>query len=171
MDKFKDHWPKIAAVSAVAIALGLIVYSRQAPLKEKVVVMKGKDGKVWPIPRQIINMNDNSEVQKKDLDNWLENNLKGFFKEFGPFKCDEHKNLNEEDFQRVYDLIESVGRHELQKLRENNEATRSKIFKAAFVDKDDKNAKKNFSQYILKVQDDMDKEISFYSNVQESILQ
>ena len=80
-------------------------------------------------------------------------------------------NLNEEDFQRVYDLIESVGRYELQKLRENNEATRAKIFKAAFVDRDEKNAKKNFSQYILKVQDDMDKEISFYSNVQESILQ
>jgi len=60
-------------------------------------------------------------------------------------------NLNEEDFQRVYDLIESVGRYELQKLRENNEATRAKIFKAAFVDRDEKNAKKNFSQYILKV--------------------
>jgi len=48
-------------------------------------------------------------------------------------------------------LIESVGRYELQKLRENNEATRNKTFKAAFVDKDEKNAKKNFNQYILKV--------------------
>jgi len=28
MEKIKDHWPKIAAVSAVAIALGLLVYSR-----------------------------------------------------------------------------------------------------------------------------------------------
>jgi len=28
MDKIKENWPKIAAVSAVAIALGLLVYSR-----------------------------------------------------------------------------------------------------------------------------------------------
>jgi len=28
MEKIKDHWPKIAAVSAVAIAVGVLVYSR-----------------------------------------------------------------------------------------------------------------------------------------------
>ena len=98
MDKLKDHWPKIAAVSAVAIALGLLVYSRQSTKAVKEVAMKGKDGKVWPIPRQIINMTDNADVQKADLEKWLKNNLQDFFKEFGPFKCDEDKNLNEEDF-------------------------------------------------------------------------
>ena len=30
MEKLKDHWPKIAAVSVVAVAVGLLIYSRNA---------------------------------------------------------------------------------------------------------------------------------------------
>ena len=63
MEKLKDHWPKIAAVSVVAVAVGLLIYSRNAEgNKVKEVVQKGKDGKVWPIPRCIIKSTDTQEV-------------------------------------------------------------------------------------------------------------
>lgn len=39
----------------------------------------------------------------------------------GTFTVDSQNNLKEEDFFRIYDLIESVGRFELQNLRKNNE--------------------------------------------------
>jgi len=39
--------------------------------------------------------------------------LADFLTQYGSFKFDDKNNLNEEDFLRIYDLIESVGRFEL----------------------------------------------------------
>lgn len=53
---------------------------------------------------------------------------------YGQFKVDANNILSEEDFLRIYDLIESVGRYELKMLRNDNEVTRKKVFLAAFED-------------------------------------
>ena len=47
--------------------------------------------------------------------------LKNYVQKNGTFTVDAQNNLKEEDFFRIYDLIESVGRFELQNLRKNNE--------------------------------------------------
>ena len=47
--------------------------------------------------------------------------LKNYLEKNGTFTVDQHNNLKEVDFFRIYDLIESVGRFELQNLRKNNE--------------------------------------------------
>ena len=62
--------------------------------------------------------------QKTKLDTWIKTVLSKYFAQNGSFKVDEHNNLNEEDFFRIYDLIESVGRFELATLRNNNETKR-----------------------------------------------
>jgi hypothetical protein len=54
--------------------------------------------------------------------------------ENGSFKCDNNNNLKEEDFLRIYDLIESVGRFELMVLRQANETSRKQLFEQAFSD-------------------------------------
>jgi hypothetical protein len=59
MDNLKEQWPKYAAISIAAIALGYMVYrgmSGNEALKEpaKALRIKGKDGKMWPAPRKII---------------------------------------------------------------------------------------------------------------------
>lgn len=54
--------------------------------------------------------------------------LANFFLEHGSFKFDKNNNLIEEDFLRIYDLIESVGRYELNELRNKNENNRYDIF-------------------------------------------
>ena len=77
---------------------------------------------------------------------WLDESLGNFVNEHGSFKFDANNNLNEEDFLRIYDLIESVGRFELCKLRENNEESRQRMF--AEASKDDKKA---FATYVNKI--------------------
>ena len=44
-------------------------------------------------------------------------------------------NLCEQDFLKLCDLIESVGRFELNQLREHNEQGREALFRDAFIDK------------------------------------
>ena len=44
---------------------------------------------------------------------WLDAALAEYLEEYGTFKFDSNNNLNEEDFLRIYDLIESIGRSEL----------------------------------------------------------
>ena len=51
----------------------------------------------------------------------------------GTFKVGADNNLNEEDFTNIYDLIESVGRFELQQLRAKNEVNRKQMFQKSFV--------------------------------------
>jgi hypothetical protein len=63
---------------------------------------------------------------------WLDESLTKFLGDYGSFKFDDHNNLKEEDFLRIYDLIESVGRFELMQLRESNEKSRQKMFADAF---------------------------------------
>ena len=58
------------------------------------------------------------------MQEWLDVSLKKFFDKHGAFTVNDSNNLREEDFLRIYDLIESVGRCELQKLRESNETSR-----------------------------------------------
>lgn len=80
------------------------------------------------------------------LKKWMDESLVAFLNEFGTFKFDDQNNLKEEDFLRIYDLIESVGRFELNQLRDQNEKNRDNMFKKAFIDKtDDKNA---FKMYV-----------------------
>lgn len=59
--------------------------------------------------------------------------LKNYVQKNGTFTVDAQNNLKEEDFFRIYDLIESVGRFELQNLRKNNETQRRKLFKDSFI--------------------------------------
>lgn len=93
---------------------------------------KGADGKSWPMPRQAISESESVESQREKLSKWLDKSLAEYFKEYGSFKFDANKNLNEEDFLRIYDLIESVGRFELKELREENEKSRKQMFADAF---------------------------------------
>jgi len=52
------------------------------------------------------------------LKKWMDETLAEYINKFGSFKFDDKNNLNEEDFLRIYDLIESIGRFELNQLRE-----------------------------------------------------
>jgi hypothetical protein len=47
------------------------------------------------------------------LERWLNSALKNYVQKNGTFTVDSDNNLKEEDFFRIYDLIESVGRFEL----------------------------------------------------------
>lgn len=67
--------------------------------------------------------------------------------ENGPFELDENDLLSEQDFLRLYDLIESVGRFELNQLREFNEKSREMIFKEAFIDNQED--QEFYKQYIM----------------------
>ena len=88
------------------------------------------------------------------LKKWMDDSLVAFLNEYGSFKFDEHNNLKEEDFLRIYDLIESVGRFELNQLRDKNEKSRGSLFKKAFIDKtDDKVA---FKAYVDQVFSDIE---------------
>ena len=87
--------------------------------------------------------------------------LADFLTQYGSFKFDDKNNLNEEDFLRIYDLIESVGRFELSQLRENNEKNRAAMFNSAFLPSpvDNQQAYKN---YIDQVFSDIEQEIGLY---------
>jgi len=119
LEKLKEHWPKIA-VGIAAICMGYAAYKSYA--SESVLVSKegetqwkkGQDNKSWPVPRKVISESDSAESQREKLFNWLDKSLKEFFDKHGSFKFDNNNNLNEEDFLRIYDLIESVGRFELK---------------------------------------------------------
>lgn len=127
--------------------------------EEREQFIVGSDKKKWPNPRQIINEKDSHDSQKSKLLRWLDQSLQQFLKEHGSFKFDANNNLNEEDFLRIYDLIESVGRCELKVLRESNEASRKKLYKEAFGGSESKAA---FKKYVDKVYQDIEKEITLY---------
>lgn len=89
--------------------------------------------------------------------------------EYGSFKCDNNNNLKEEDFLRIYDLIESVGRFELMVLRQANETTRQKLFETAFTDQGQGDPKAQ-KTYVDRIFSDIEKEIILYQEVQDKIL-
>lgn len=93
--------------------------------------------------------------------------LKSYVEKNGTFTVDSSNNLKEEDFFRIYDLIESVGRFELYILRKNNETQRRKLFKDAFVSGCSKNSRQ---LYIQQIWDDIMKEIESYKDVQDTVL-
>ena len=93
--------------------------------------------------------------------------LKSYVEKNGTFTVDEQNNLKEEDFFRIYDLIESVGRFELLTLRKNNETQRRKLFKESFVTGCSKNSR---SFYIGQIWEDINKEIESYKDVQDTVL-
>ena len=62
------------------------------------------------------------------LEAWLKNGLQKYIEVKGNFKVGTDNNLNEQDFIDIYDLIESVGRFELQTLRAKNETNRKQMF-------------------------------------------
>ena len=63
----------------------------------------------------------------------MDDSLTDYLNQYGTFKFDEKKNLNEEDFLRIYDLIESVGRYKLNQVRDKNEKNRGAMFAKAFM--------------------------------------
>lgn len=85
----------------------------------------------------------------------MQEQLGEFLQKYGTFKFDQKNNLNEEDFLRIYDLIESVGRFELNELRNKNENNRRDMFSKAFVG-DNKESKESFKKYIDKVFSDIE---------------
>ena len=93
--------------------------------------------------------------------------LKNYVQKNGTFTVDAQNNLKEEDFFRIYDLIESVGRFELQNLRKNNETQRRKLFKDSFITGSSNQSR---SQYIGQIWDDINKEIESYKDVQDTVL-
>ena len=82
------------------------------------MIVTGKDGKAWPAPRKIISESMSLDTQKEMLKKWMDETLAEYINKFGSFKFDNKNNLNEEDFLRIYDLKESMGRFELNKLRD-----------------------------------------------------
>lgn len=87
-------------------------------LRHDSIMKKGTDGKVWPVPRQVITDTKPESEQRAELKKWLDEQLSQYIEDFGTFKFDKSGNLMEQDFLRIYDLIESVGRFELKELRE-----------------------------------------------------
>lgn len=144
--------------------------SGSAAVKEaaKAPKVKGKDGKEWPAPRKILSDSMSRESQQEVLKKWMDEELAAFLKEFGSFKFDEKNNLNEEDFLRIYDLIESVGRFELNQLRDQNEKSRGGMFSKAFVGSGEDKAA--YKSYVDKVFTDIEQEIGLYQQVQDQIL-
>lgn len=132
----------------------------EASQEEPVIINTGKDGKAWPVPREIINDNDDQQVQKKNLYDWLDKYLTKFLEQHGTFKIDAKNNLTEEDFLRIYDLIESVGRFELKQLRDSNEVSRKEMFSKAFLE--DEGNTNAYKTYIIRVFQDIEKEINLY---------
>ena len=98
-------------------------------------------GNEWPQPRRIIDCNAPLIRQKSLLEKWMKSALNSYVEKNGSFTVDEQNNLKEEDFFRIYDLIESVGRFELLNLRKNNETQRRKLFKESFVTGCSKNSR------------------------------
>ena len=54
----------------------------------------------------------------------------------GSFKTSENGLLQFEDFIQIYNVIEGIGRFELQSLRESNEKERTLLFNQIFVNND-----------------------------------
>lgn len=101
---------------------------------------------------------------------WLDSSLTKFLEDYGSFKFDDNNNLTEEDFLRIYDLIECVGRFELMQLREKNELSRQKMFADGFKKQDGQGDPKAQKSYVDKIFDDIKKEIELYQEVQDQIL-
>ena len=61
---------------------------------------------IWPECRDILNMNDSNEKHMAGIEQWLATKLSAHIAHRGSFKTGKDNHLNEEDFIRVYDLIE-----------------------------------------------------------------
>ena len=80
--------------------------------------MKGRE---LPDARKIVSIDVEGDVQAKQIKQWVQKVLNEYIKLNGTFKVDENSNLKEEDFMKIYNLIESMCRYHLMKLRSKNE--------------------------------------------------
>lgn len=98
--------------------------------------------------------------------------LAKFIEMHGPFKVDEQDNLVEDDFLQIYDLIESMTRFELLKLRTKRERSRNKLFIEAFYNDELRPEQKRAARmaYVVQLQDDISHEIELYEKVKNQIL-
>ena len=131
----------------------------------------GIDGKTWPQARRIINYKDGIATQDAQLKRWLQEVLEKFVNKRGSFKVDSKNNLSPADFFEVYDLIESVSRFDLAKLRKENEEKRMNSFqKAFFGGLSGDNLLQARKEYINAIQDSLALELQLYQAAQDKVL-
>ena len=134
MESVKKNWPQIAVgVAAIAISLYILQRNSKKNMASMLIDYDQIKGNEWPQPRRIIDCRDKMIKQKLCLDKWMDSALKNYVSKNGTFVVDQENNLKEEDFFRIYDLIESVGKYELQNLRKKNEGARRELFQKSFV--------------------------------------
>ena len=173
MEIVNKHWPKIT-VGVVAIAVGIYIYKKSSDNKVAAIadiaqLSEGCDGKVWPYPRRIVDSSADRETQQKQLEKWLEQVFKKFIKMHGSFTVDDDNNLKSDDFQNIYDLIESYARFDLHPLRKQNEDKRKSMFQKAFIEKGD-SIQQAQKDYVNQLYSDIAEEVNLYKDVQEKIL-
>ena len=84
---------------------------------------------IWPECRAFLNMNDSSEKQMQAIEEWLKTKLAAHITHRGSFKTSKDNHLTEEDFIKVYDLIECYTNAKLFTSIKEADAQRKPLFK------------------------------------------
>ena len=174
--ELKKHWPAITVgVAAVALGVYLYVSNRQkehATLQDIEAAISAIDAKTWPSIRRVVDIElvGTKEAQTQ-LNEWLEKVMKEFINKRGALQTNTQGHLSEEDFLRIYEIIESTTRVHLYVLRKENEEKRSSLFQKAFFDEVTDAARKEArSQYVDALLQAIETECDQYRPSQDQVL-
>ena len=133
MEKAKKHWPIIAGALAVAaVGTYLVIRSRKrisaCSVSDIDSLLACIDKDTWPEVRRIVDFDSPKKTQQQQLDLWVNRIFKEFTRMHGPFQTTDQERLDEAEFLKIYDLIESISRFQLHDLRKKNELSRASLF-------------------------------------------
>lgn len=171
MDFVQKHWKPISIGStAVALSALLYYYSTNSTSQKIVVdindIRKRISKTSWPQIRRVVDPSLPRQKQQIQLQKWLDNIFKEYIRQRGSIKTNDLGHLEFTDLMELYNVIEAMGRFELQELRENNQGNRMEEFKKCFID----HQEQNMVNYLNIILINIDEECDNYTPALEKVL-